>query len=79
MDNITDGDMVAAFNAWDKILNGDIWPYANYFHNITGSNDYDNFMNTNAPASFNYYADWCAIPKNKAAIHVGNATFNDGH
>ena len=21
-----------------QMLNGDIWPYANYFHNITGSN-----------------------------------------
>jgi len=54
-------------------------PYANYFHNITGSNDYDNFMNTNAPASFNYYGPWCKNATHRAALHVGNATFNDGH
>jgi len=24
MDNITAGDMLSAFNAWDKMLNGDI-------------------------------------------------------
>lgn len=38
------GDMVGAFDVWDKMLNGDIWPYANLFHNMTGSNDYDNMM-----------------------------------
>jgi hypothetical protein len=30
-----------------------LWPD---FHNITGLNDYDNYMNTNAPADFDYYA-----------------------
>ena len=50
------GKMLEAFNVWDEFLNGDVWPYGNYFHNITGSNDYDNFLNTNAPASFDYYA-----------------------
>lgn len=79
MDNITAGDNLSAFNAWDKMLNGDIWPYANYFHNITGSNDYDNFMNTNAPASFSYFGPWCSNATHRAALHVGNAIFNDGH
>ena len=42
----------AAFNVWDEMLNGDVYPYPNYFHNITGLNDYDNFYNTNAPEEF---------------------------
>jgi len=73
--HIKAGEMAEAFNVWDRMLNGDIWPYANYFHNITGSNDYDNFMNTNAPASFSYYAKYVNQPTIRAALHVGNTPF----
>jgi len=72
---IEKGDMSGAFNVWDQMLNGDIWPYANYFHNITGSNDYDNFLNTNAPASFDYYAKYLNQPAIRKALHVGNTPF----
>ena len=72
---IEQGDMVGAFDVWDKMLNGDIWPYANLFHNMTGSNDYDNMMNTNAPASFNYYSKYVNLPTVRKAIHVGDAKF----
>ena len=46
---IKSNNMTAAFDVWDEMLNGDIYPYPNYFHNITGSNDYDNFLRTDAP------------------------------
>lgn len=72
---INKGDMAGAFNVWDQMLNGDIWPYANYFHNITGSNDYDNFLNTNAPASFDYYAKYLNQPHVREALHVGDTPF----
>lgn len=72
---IEKGDMVGAFDVWDKMLNGDIWPYANLFHNMTGSNDYDNMMNTNAPASFNYYSQYVNLPAVRKMIHVGDAKF----
>ena len=49
--------------------------YGNYFHNISGLNDYDNFMNTNAPASFNYYAPYLNQRAVREALHVGNVTF----
>ena len=42
------GQMKQAFDVWDEMLNGDIYPYPNYFHNITGLNDYDNFINSAA-------------------------------
>jgi len=45
------------------------------FHNITGLNDYDNYMNTNAPADFDYYAPYLNQPAVRAALHVGNASF----
>ena len=69
------GKMLEAFNVWDEFLNGDVWPYGNYFHNITGLNDYDNYLNTNAPADFDYYAPYLNQPEVRAALHVGNATF----
>jgi len=47
----------------------------NYFHNITGLNDYDNYMNTNAPPEFDYYAPYLNQPAVRAALHVGNARF----
>jgi len=75
VEHIKEGNMAAAFNVWDQMLNGDIWPYANYFHNITGSNDYDNFLNTNAPASFDYYAKYVNQPFVRKALHVGNTPF----
>ena len=40
------------------MLNGDVWPYPNYFHNITGSNDYFNFLHTNAPADQAYQGEY---------------------
>lgn len=61
------------------MLNGDVFPYPNYFHNVTGSNDYDNFMNTNAPADFGYYPAYLNQANVRSDIHVGDAVFNDGH
>merc|ERR1712086_885984 len=75
VNNINSGKMLEAFEEWDEMLNGDVFPYHNYFHNITGSNDYDNIMNTNNPASFSWYADFLNQPQILKAIHVGNATF----
>merc|ERR1719499_500360 len=72
------GEMTDAFNIWDEMLNGDICPYANYFHNITGSNDYDNFLRINAPESFGYYSSFVNQAEIRKALHVGNATLNDG-
>jgi len=45
------GNMRDAFTTWDEMINGDIYEYPNYYHNVTGSNDYDNFMDSNEPAS----------------------------
>jgi len=72
---IQSNNMSEAFNVWDQMLNGDIYPYPNYFHNISGSNDYDNFLNTNAPASFDYYAKYLNQPAVRQALHVGNTPF----
>eukprot|EP00927_Polykrikos_kofoidii_P068802 TRINITY_DN64144_c0_g1_i1.p1 TRINITY_DN64144_c0_g1~~TRINITY_DN64144_c0_g1_i1.p1 ORF type:complete len:498 (-),score=58.92 TRINITY_DN64144_c0_g1_i1:84-1577(-) len=72
---IRQGKMTDAFNVWDEMLNGDIYPYPNYFHNITGSNNYDNLMMTNNPPDETYYAKYLNQPEIRKAIHVGDSCF----
>ena len=36
VDFIEAGEMTKAFAVWDEMLNGDVYPYPNYFHNVTG-------------------------------------------
>lgn len=76
---IRDGDYKGSFDVWDKMLNGDVWPYANLFHNFTGSNDYDNFMRTNAPEELDYFGAFLNAPSVRRSLHVGNHTMQDGH
>jgi len=74
-DYIKAGQMMAAFEVWDKMLNGDVFPYPNLFHNMTGLNDYDNYLNTNAPDSFEFYAKFLNQPAVQQALHVGPSVF----
>eukprot|EP00038_Savillea_parva_P008796 m.179246 g.179246 ORF g.179246 m.179246 type:complete len:534 (-) comp14719_c0_seq1:86-1687(-) len=76
---IKSGDFLGSFNVWDKFLNGDIWPYGNWFHNHTGLNDYDNYMNTNEPSDLEYYHQYLNNPSVRSAIHVGSHTLQSGH
>ena len=71
--------MIKAFDVWDEFLNGDVYPYPSFYKNVTGSNDYDNVLRTNAPESFGYFATYLNQPDVRQKIHVGNAVFNDGH
>ena len=71
---ILEGNMTAAFDVWDIMLNGDVFPYPNLFHNMTGSNDYDNLMNTNAPRSFGYYSKCACHATSLCQPHLSYAT-----
>lgn len=64
----TPPDYVAAFHAFDQMLNGDFWPYGTYFHNITGLSDYFNLLSPTYPP--NPYPDW--IMANRDVLHVGS-------
>eukprot|EP00049_Salpingoeca_infusionum_P026922 m.28964 g.28964 ORF g.28964 m.28964 type:complete len:478 (-) comp9099_c0_seq1:189-1622(-) len=76
---INSGNYQEAFDVWDMMLNGDVFKYPTYFYNITGTLDYDNFLRTLSPPSFGYYSQYLNQPHIRNAIHVGNATLNDGH
>lgn len=75
---IAAGDMYDAFTIWDQMINGDIYPYPNYYHNVTGSNDYDNFMDTNEPAEIGFYYPFVTATGTRKAIHTGDAVYNNG-
>lgn len=74
-DLIKQNKMLEAFDVWDSMLNGDVFPYPNLFHNMTGLNDYDNFLNTNAPESFDWYGPFCNQPEVQTALHTGKVQF----
>lgn len=78
LDNIEQGNMLEAFDVWDEFLNGDVYPYPTYYYNITGSEDYDNLLRTQAPESFGYYVSWFQNNDVRRSIHVGDALFNNG-
>ncbi|KAJ1488424.1 Alpha/Beta hydrolase protein [Baffinella frigidus] len=69
------GRMAEAFRIWDEMLNGDLSPYPSLFFNVTGSKDYDNTLNTLAPASFDYFNQFVDSPAARAALHVGSVPF----
>ncbi len=55
-----------------------MYKYPTYFYNLTGSRNYDNFLRCDDPPSFGYYAQYITQPAIRKALHVGNATLNDG-
>jgi len=67
---LRDEDYLTSFNIWDEMLNGDVWPYKNYIHNITGSNNYYNLLSP--PGTPSYYNQYLSQPDVRRDIHVGN-------
>lgn len=67
-----------AFDVFDTLLNGDIYPYPTYFFNVTGTTNYFNYLLLKAPADFNYFYKFLNAESTRKAIHVGNIKFNDG-
>jgi len=75
IEGIGQGDLIHAFRAFDELMNGDFYPHPTYFFNITGTNNYFNFLNPNYPA--NPYPQFLNLPSTRAAIHVGQWPFAD--
>ncbi|KAL4222442.1 hypothetical protein ACF0H5_018481 [Mactra antiquata] len=67
-----------AFQIFDMLLNGDLYPYKPFFYNVTNTNNYYNFLETNAPEDFDYYNQALAEPIIRRSIHVGNLTYHGG-
>jgi vitellogenic carboxypeptidase-like protein len=56
-------------------LNGDFYPYPTYFENITGTNNYFNFLDPVYPP--NPYPTFLNLTSTREAIHVGNQAYWD--
>ncbi|XP_065839981.1 probable serine carboxypeptidase CPVL [Oscarella lobularis] len=76
--HIKNGDYHTAFDIFDFLMNGDIYPYSTYLANITGGINYDNYLETLAPADMGYYWKYVNLDTTRLAIHVGNQTFDGG-
>ena len=63
------------FQIFDKLMNGDIYPYPTYFYNVTGVTDYYNILRTTEPDEYNYYSPYINMDSTRAAIHVGNLSY----
>mmetsp|Transcript_3560 Transcript_3560/g.4843 ORF Transcript_3560/g.4843 Transcript_3560/m.4843 type:complete len:231 (-) Transcript_3560:437-1129(-) len=68
------GQMADAFKVWDEMINGDIFPYPNYFKNITGLGDYYNYLRQDSPPEQDYFAEFVQRPEVRRAIHAGAET-----
>jgi vitellogenic carboxypeptidase-like protein len=71
------GDFYDAFLVFDRLMNGDIYPYPTYFYNVTGVTDYYNILRTTEPEEYNYFLPYLNMEATRGAIHVGNLSY--GH
>jgi len=67
-----------ALAMWDCLLNGDTCKVPSFFHNVTGSTDYYNYIRTQSPKEYDYHVDFLQLPQVRKAIHVGNLTYHAG-
>lgn len=70
-------DWAKAFTLFDTLLNGDLNNHTSYFKNVTGFTNYFNYLVSNDTSeSMEYMGDYIQRSDIRAAIHVGNNTFN---
>ncbi|KAF7237727.1 putative serine carboxypeptidase CPVL [Varanus komodoensis] len=67
-----------AFEVFDLLLNGDETEGPSYTQNVTGCNNYYNFLQCLEPLDQEYFVALLAMPEVRKSIHVGNLTFHDG-
>ncbi|XP_069067558.1 probable serine carboxypeptidase CPVL [Pleurodeles waltl] len=69
---------IEAFEVFDSLLNGDTTEYPSYYKNITGCDNYFNFLQCEEPSDQEYFSKFLSLSEVRKSIHVGNLTFNDG-
>lgn len=75
---ILGNDFKAAFNTFDKLLNGDVYPYPSLFQNLTGMQYYFNLLWDREPTPYGDWENYLQKPYMRAALHVGQRPFNNG-
>ena len=76
---INNGDLEAAFYAWEPIMGGKLYPYPTYFENVTGFTTHFNYLIPDYPHSSDTspFNDFLQLPSTRASIHVGELSFNE--
>ena len=78
---LDNGDNIGAFEQFDEMLNGDFMEVPTYYKNVTGLDNYFNFMQGDCGSCVpEYYGDWLDLPAIREKIHVGDlpyASFNE--
>jgi len=75
---ILGGDFKAAFQTFDEVLNGDIFPYPTLFRNLTGFQYYFNMLWDRNLSPYGDWAKYVQQPFMRAALHVGQRPLNRG-
>lgn len=66
-----------AFKLFDNLLNGDLINHTSLFKNITGFDNYYNYLISNdTNPDFNYMGSYIQRNDVRQALHVGNTSFN---
>lgn len=74
---IQNKDWKNAFNIFDTLLNGDLNGGNSYFRNVSGFYNYFNYLiNNDTSKTMQYMGTYIQRSDVRAAIHVGNSTFN---
>lgn len=77
VDYIKKKDWKKAFILFDTLLNGDMINRNSYFKNVTGFTNYFNYLVSNdTSGSMDYMGKYIQRADVRAAIHVGNNSFN---
>lgn len=69
---------MAAFQCFDMLLNGDIYPYPTLFQNVTGFTYYFNMLWNQDPKPYGDWESYVQMPGMRSALHVGQRPLNNG-
>jgi len=75
---ILGGDYKAAFQTFDEVLNGDIFPYPTLFRNLTGLQYYFNMLWDRDMTPYGDWETYVQQPFMRAVLHVGQRPLNKG-
>lgn len=65
-----------AFDVVDALIDGDLNGGNSLFKNLTGFNDYYNYLYAKDPSSNNYMEEFFQNAAVRSALHVGNSSFD---
>lgn len=76
-DCIVKKDFNCAFEAFDALINGDVYSSGSLFKNVSGFETYFNYLQTKPDKADKYMGEFLQLPATRRAIHVGNNSFHD--